>query len=51
MIAEDEAGRIGLLQFRIINDECEVINLISLKCKQGVSTRLLKAVEEMAAEA
>jgi GNAT superfamily N-acetyltransferase len=50
-IAEDEPGCIGLLQFRINNDECEIINLISLKRRQGVGTRLLKAVEDMAAEA
>ena len=51
LIVEDEAGRIGLLQFRINNDECEIINLISLKRRQGVGTRLLKAVEDLSAEA
>jgi GNAT superfamily N-acetyltransferase len=50
-IAEDGSGRIGLLQFRINNDECEVVNLVSIKRRQGVGTRLLKAVEDLAAEA
>ena len=50
-IVEDEAGRIGLLQYHINNDECEVVNLVSTKRRQGVGTRLLEAVEGMAAEA
>ena len=50
-IAKDDSGRIGLLQFRINNDECEVINLISIKRRQGVGSQLLKAVEDMATEA
>jgi hypothetical protein len=46
LIAEDETGRIGLLQFRIDSRGFEVVVLVALIRRRGVGTQLLKAAEE-----
>lgn len=50
-IAEEGSSRIGLLQYRIDNDECEVVILVSIERGRGVGTQLLKDVEDKATEA
>jgi N-acetylglutamate synthase-like GNAT family acetyltransferase len=49
-IAEEELCRVGLVQYRIVNDECEVVVLISLRKREGIGQVLLHAVEFVAAE-
>lgn len=39
---------IGLLTYRIINNECEIMSLDSLREKQGIGTFLVKKVIEIA---
>lgn len=51
LIAEDETGRIGLLQFRIDSRGFEVVVLVAVRRRQGVGTQLLKAAEEKALHA
>jgi GNAT superfamily N-acetyltransferase len=51
MIAEDHAVRIGVLQFHIDNRGCEVVELITLRQREGIGTQLLKAAEARAAHA
>jgi ribosomal protein S18 acetylase RimI-like enzyme len=49
-IAQDGTDRIGLLQYRLEDDECEVVTLISLRPRQGVARLLLESIESAAAE-
>ena len=44
LVAEDEATRIGLLQYRIENSRCEVVILIAVRKREGVGTALLQAL-------
>ena len=48
LVAEEAAGRTGLLQYRIDGEQCEVVILIALKPRQGVGRALLRAAEELA---
>ncbi len=50
-IAEDQTGRVGLLHYRIVDDECEVVTLISIRQRKGTGRKLLERVERMAVDA
>lgn len=47
-IAVYKNKKVGLLTYNIINDECEIITLNSLKENIGVGTVLLRAIEDIA---
>jgi len=47
-IAEDQAGWVGLITYRILDDECEVISLDGTREGQGIGTALLRKVIEEA---
>jgi ribosomal protein S18 acetylase RimI-like enzyme len=51
LVAEDETGRIGLIQWRAVGDAWEIVILISLKRRHQVATRLIRAAEGLAANA
>lgn len=44
----ENASVIGLITYRIINNECEIMSLDSLREQQGIGTALLNRVKQMA---
>lgn len=48
LVAEDEATPIGLLQYHIENNQCEVVILISERKREGVGTALLQTLRPIA---
>lgn len=50
-IAEIESGPAGLLQYRIDENQCEVVILISLIQRQGIGRELLMTMESVARQA
>ena len=51
LVAEINSKPAGLLQYRLDQDQCEVVVLISIKKRAGVGRGLLHAVEPIAIEA
>lgn len=49
-LAEEKGKPIGLITYKILGGECEVVTLDSLVEGRGVGTRLLESVEEVARE-
>lgn len=49
-VATDGEERIGLLTYKIINDDCEIVSLDSLRPCVGIGTRLIDAVKATAIE-
>ena len=48
LVAEEETGLVGLLQYRIENNQCEAVILISVRRREGVGTALLQALRPIA---
>lgn len=44
----DKENIIGLITYRIIDKECEIMSLNSLKEKQGIGSSLIQKVKEIA---
>jgi GNAT superfamily N-acetyltransferase len=47
-VAEEGERRLGVVTYRMRDEECEVVTLNSLEEKQGVGTALLRAVKAIA---
>lgn len=47
IIAIHKNNRVGLIIYSIINDECEIVSLNSLKENIGIGTALLKEIERI----
>jgi GNAT superfamily N-acetyltransferase len=50
LVAEKDSRPRGLLQYRLDQDQCEVVVLISTIPRQGIGRRLLEAVQTIARE-
>jgi len=50
-VAEVQSEPAGLLQYRMVDNQCEVVNLISLIPRQGIGRELLKTMESVARQA
>jgi len=50
-VAEVGPRPVGLLQYRMVDDQCEVVILISLLPRQGIGRKLLKTMESVARQA
>ena len=50
IIAEIDNKRVGVLTYRMDQDECEIISLISIITGTGIGTKLLHFIETMARE-
>jgi GNAT superfamily N-acetyltransferase len=48
LIAENEGRRVGLLQYRIVGGECEIVVLVAVTPRRGVGRLLLAAMEPIA---
>lgn len=48
LVAEADHARIGLLQYRLDHDGCEVVTLISVKPRQGIARNQLAKLEVVA---
>jgi ribosomal protein S18 acetylase RimI-like enzyme len=48
LIAQERGQRVGLLQYRLVADQLEVVVLIARPPRQGIGRRLLEAAEESA---
>ena len=51
LVAEQDSKPVGLLQFRMDGDKCEVVVLISTVPRQGIGRKLLESVESVAEDA
>lgn len=51
VVAFDEGELVGLVSYQITGQDCEVVSLDSVREGQGIGTRLMAAVENLAAEA
>ena len=49
-VAEQDDERVGLITYRIDDDECEVVTINSLAEKAGIGSALIEAVKAAAAE-
>jgi DNA-3-methyladenine glycosylase I len=50
-VADGLVGRVGLVTYRLEDDQCEIVSLDSLAEGQGIGTALLAAVEQAARSA
>ena len=50
-VAQEDDRWVGLITYRIHQDECEILSLDSLKPQRGTGTRLIQAVIQKAHEA
>jgi GNAT superfamily N-acetyltransferase len=48
LVAELDAERVGLLTYRIVDDECEAVTVDSFESGHGIGTALLQAVADVA---
>jgi GNAT superfamily N-acetyltransferase len=48
LIAQEGGQRVGLLQYRRVADQLEVVTLIASRPRQGIGRRLLEAAEDVA---
>ena len=48
LVAEIDGERVGLLTYRITDDECEAVTVVSYASAGGVGTALLEAVADLA---
>jgi GNAT superfamily N-acetyltransferase len=48
LVAEIDGSTAGLLTYRVVGDDCEIVTINSLAPGQGVGTALLNAVAEVA---
>ncbi|MGH6903060.1 MAG: GNAT family N-acetyltransferase [Geminicoccaceae bacterium] len=48
LVAQERGRRVGLLQYRLIADQLEVVVLIARRPRQGIGRRLLEAAEKVA---
>lgn len=48
LIAELDSEPVGLLQYRMIDEDAEVVILISLHRRRGIARRLMQAMQEIA---
>lgn len=48
LVAELEGERVGLLSYRIVDDECEAVTVDAYESGRGIGTALLQAVVELA---
>lgn len=49
-IAEVDGERVGLITYRLEDDECEIVTINSVSEKQGIGTALIETVRETVAE-
>jgi ribosomal protein S18 acetylase RimI-like enzyme len=47
LIAHEDGSRQGLLQYRPVPDQLEVVVLIACRPRQGIGRRLIQAIEEV----
>jgi ribosomal protein S18 acetylase RimI-like enzyme len=50
-VAEEEGGRVGLVQYRTAVGDCEIITLASLSSGRGIGSELMTAVRAVAERA
>jgi GNAT superfamily N-acetyltransferase len=48
LVAESEGARVGLLQYRVVGEELEVVVLIAAPPRRGAGRSLLRAAERLA---
>jgi ribosomal protein S18 acetylase RimI-like enzyme len=48
LIAHEHGRRQGLLQYRLVDDQLEIVVLIACQRRQGIGRRLLEAIEDVA---
>ena len=51
LVAEEGSTPVGIALYRIDQDQCEVVVLLSKRSRQGIGTRLMQAVQDLATEA
>ena len=51
LVAEEGSTPLGIALYRIVQDQCEVVVLLSTRPRQGIGSKLMQAMQDVATEA